>query len=172
MDPNACLERWRNAVASGDRREAREARSDLKEWCYRGGFEPNWAHLGERLEVLGYGFRVNSNYEKVSGEMNHIDVVRAVKEASEASFKPTPACGCGRAYVCLSSKNDRRVVNSAAKAAKLLGLTFLRKAYGTAGNAFYMGYDNADGRSLGRAHAFAKILNEKGIDCYVDAVAD
>jgi hypothetical protein len=48
MDPNACLERWRNAVARGDRREAQEARVDLQSWLTRGGFEPEWRNPRER----------------------------------------------------------------------------------------------------------------------------
>lgn len=40
MDPDACLQRARDAVRSGDMREAREALSDLWEWVSRGGFLP------------------------------------------------------------------------------------------------------------------------------------
>lgn len=40
MDPQACLERWRTAVADKDKREAREARNDLAQWLARGGFWP------------------------------------------------------------------------------------------------------------------------------------
>jgi len=102
-----------------------------------------------------------------------LKVLEIVRAANNAVYMPKAvACGCGRAYVTLSSKNDRKTVNAVAKACKTLGLMFLRKAYGTTGNSIYIGYDNADGRALGRAEAFAAKLTEHGIPAYSDAVAD
>jgi hypothetical protein len=41
MDPNACFERWANAIArDDDDAEAAEAAEDLIRWINRGGFEP------------------------------------------------------------------------------------------------------------------------------------
>jgi hypothetical protein len=40
MDPNACLERWRRALAGKNRSEARAARMDLVGWLRSGGFWP------------------------------------------------------------------------------------------------------------------------------------
>lgn len=40
MDPDACAERYRQAVADGDAEEAEAARVDLREWRARGGFAP------------------------------------------------------------------------------------------------------------------------------------
>lgn len=40
MDPQACLERWRDALANGNRSEARAARVDLVNWLSNGGFWP------------------------------------------------------------------------------------------------------------------------------------
>lgn len=37
MDPNACLERWRNAEGS---HEMKDARQDLASWLNNGGFWP------------------------------------------------------------------------------------------------------------------------------------
>lgn len=42
MDPNACFDRWKFAVARGDADEARDAADDLLGWLARGGFEPKW----------------------------------------------------------------------------------------------------------------------------------
>ena len=99
-------------------------------------------------------------------------VLEALKAANAAPFVATPACGCGRAYVTLSSRNDRKTVNAVAAACKALGLLFCRKAYGAGSNAIYVGYDNADGRALAKSEAFAKVLTEHGIPAYSDAVAD
>ena len=97
-------------------------------------------------------------------------VTQAIKEAMAAPFEPSRPSGCGRAYVIVSA--DRSVVNAVSAACKAAGLMFLRKAYGTSGNAIYMGYDNANGRALGKAKAFAESLNASGIQCYDDAVGD
>ena len=40
MDPNACLQRFLNALAAGDRDEVLAALSDLQGWITRGGFLP------------------------------------------------------------------------------------------------------------------------------------
>lgn len=107
--------------------------------------------------------------------LSKVAVFEALKSALEAPVTPgrSPACGCGRVYVVLSkAPQDRPLVNAFAAAAKKLGALFLRKAYGTCGNALYCGYDNADGRALAKAHAVAKVLGDNGIGCYVDAVAD
>ncbi len=42
MDPQACYDRWRRAVDSGDLDEAREAAADLLRWIARGGFPPRY----------------------------------------------------------------------------------------------------------------------------------
>jgi hypothetical protein len=51
MDPNATLRRWRDAKKDGDFSEAREARSDLREWIRKGGFLPSGLTRRERLEL-------------------------------------------------------------------------------------------------------------------------
>jgi hypothetical protein len=80
----------------------------------------------------------------------------------------SPACGCGRAYVCIPKADATEV----GKACKKVGLMWLKKAYGTSGNAIYCGYDNADGRALGVARVIAEALQAVGISAYTDAVAD
>lgn len=42
MDPQACLQRFIDALAEKDTDEARDAHADLIEWIERGGFEPLW----------------------------------------------------------------------------------------------------------------------------------
>jgi hypothetical protein len=42
VDPNACLERFLNALSDGDYREAFEARRELANWLKNGGFAPDW----------------------------------------------------------------------------------------------------------------------------------
>jgi hypothetical protein len=54
MDPNACLTRWRNAVARGDKAEARAARADLHDWLVRGGFAPAWQNDNEKDFFMGH----------------------------------------------------------------------------------------------------------------------
>jgi hypothetical protein len=97
-------------------------------------------------------------------------VLAAVTAANKAPWTPSPSSGCGRAYVVVTA--DRATVNAVSAACKTLGLMFLRKAYGTSGNAIYIGYDNADGRALGRSKAFADALAAQGVPCYSDAVGD
>ena len=99
------------------------------------------------------------------------EVTAALQAANQVSFTPASRTGgCGRAYVVISAPKD--VVKLVSKACQELGLMFLKSAYGTSGNAIYIGYDNADGRALAKSDAFAKVLSERGISCYADAVAD
>lgn len=41
MDPNACLQRLKDAIAENDREEVDAARLDLRTWVDRGGYEPS-----------------------------------------------------------------------------------------------------------------------------------
>ena len=102
--------------------------------------------------------------------LSKAEVLTAVTEAFSVPFEVSRSCGCGRAYVCVTA--DRATVNAVAAAAKKLGLTFLRKAYGTAGNAFYVGYDNADGKAFAKAFAVAEELTKRGVPAYFDGVSD
>lgn len=97
-------------------------------------------------------------------------VLAALKAAQAAPFTPERPTGCGRAYVIVGG--DRATINAVAACCKTLGLMFLRKAYGTSGNAIYMGYDNATGRELAKAKAFAATLKAHGLSAYDDAVGD
>ena len=104
------------------------------------------------------------------------DVYEALVAAYAAPYVAKPACGCGRAYVCFTGGSSpseyRATVNAVSAACKKLGVTFLRKAYGTSNNSIYVGYDNADGRALGKAKAMAAALTASGFPAYEDAVAD
>jgi hypothetical protein len=104
--------------------------------------------------------------------LTKIEIADALRAAMAAPFAPKtgPTGGCGRAYVCvLGSKEDVKLF---AAACKNQGYTFLRKAYGTGGNALYIGYDNADGIALARSEAVAAELSKRGLRCYADAVGD
>src|SRR5574338_118260 len=91
----------------------------------------------------------------------------ALQAANAAPFSSDgPACGCGRAYVVLSSENTRETVNAVSAMCKKLGLMFLRRAYGVGRNAIYIGYDNADGKALAKSKAFAAELTKHGIKAY------
>lgn len=104
--------------------------------------------------------------------MDKAAVVEALKAANAVAFEPAPASGCGRAYVTLSMGKDRATVNAVAAGCKSLGLLFQRKGYRGLTNAIYIGYDNADGRALGKAKAFAAELTKRGIPAYDDAQED
>lgn len=49
MDPDACLQRWRDARTYDGRHEAY---SDLASWLRNGGFEPKWANKHERASFI------------------------------------------------------------------------------------------------------------------------
>ena len=97
-------------------------------------------------------------------------VTEALQAANAAPFTPSRASGCGRAYVVMTCGKDS--LKLVVKACKALGLMYLAKAYGTAGKAIYIGYDNADGKALGKSKVFAAVLNERGLPCYDDAASD
>ena len=102
--------------------------------------------------------------------MTKAEWTKALSAAFAAPYTPKPVSGCGRAYVCLCGiSKERRAVSAAAKT---LGLTFLKDAYGTSGDALYIGYDNHDGHALGKADAVAERLKALGVRCYADAVSD
>lgn len=97
-------------------------------------------------------------------------VMVAVAAALAAPSEPVRSCGCGRAYVAVCG--ERAEVNAVAATCRKAGVLFVRKNYGAASNAIYCGYDNADGRALGKAEAVAKVLNAHGLRCYVDTQED
>lgn len=97
-------------------------------------------------------------------------VLDALRAAQAAPSSPVRASGCGRAYVCVSG--DKATIKAVAAACKTLGLIFQRVGYGVGSNAIYIGYDNCDGRALGRSEVFAKVLNDHGISAYPDAASD
>lgn len=102
--------------------------------------------------------------------MNTALVTEILTVANATPFTPARASGCGRAYVCIAM--DKATIKTVAAACKALNLLFIRKNYGAGDNAIYIGYDNADGRALGKAEAFAAVLNSRGIKCYTDAGSD
>jgi hypothetical protein len=101
-------------------------------------------------------------------KMKAVELVPVLLAALEQPVVAKPACGCGRAYVCVGKAWATEV----GKACKKVGLMWLKKAYGTAGNAIYCGYDNADGKALAKANAICEALRAAGVSAYTDAVAD
>lgn len=100
------------------------------------------------------------------------EILEALKAANTAHFTPMRASGCGRAYVCVGL-TERAEITAVAAACKALGLLFERKGhYGVGRCSIYIGYDNADGRALGKSEAFAAALVERGIPAYTDAASD
>jgi hypothetical protein len=97
-------------------------------------------------------------------------ILNSLIAANAEPYTPARPSGCGRAYVSVCG--DRATINAVSAACKKLGLMFLRKAHGTCGNVIYIGYDNCDGRALAKSEAFAKVLNERGIRAYTEAVGD
>lgn len=62
MDPNACLRRFKEALAEHDRAEAVYAASDLRDWLLNGGFEPDWTDLDRALFALFVQLHITRNY--------------------------------------------------------------------------------------------------------------
>jgi len=83
--------------------------------------------------------------------------------------KTTRSWGCARIYVCLKTK-DRKILNAFKKGCALAGVRYLKEAYGTAGKAAYIGYDNATGKEYAMGEKVAKNLNAIGVPVYSDAV--
>lgn len=103
------------------------------------------------------------------------EIVAALRLANSAPFTPVRASGCGRAYVCLAhiqGKGSRTILDDFEAACKEVGLLFTRKTYGAGNNVIYIGYDNCDGKALGKSLAVADALNAAGIPCYQDAAQD
>lgn len=76
--------------------------------------------------------------------------------------------GCARVYIQLL-----KMPRKGSKAYNLINEYFeiFNRPYG-AGRALYCGYDNATGAEWFKAHAAAKVFEENGIKCYVDADMD
>jgi len=123
---------------------------------------------GERFRVdlspRGYPKLVHLK-EAVSEKIDYVAALRAGLSA------PAPAeriSGCGRVYVCIRRPHTRGI----RAACKRVGLRYLGAAYGTSGNAIYIGYDNATGKELARGTAIEKALRAAGVACYRDEVGD
>lgn len=62
MDPNACLRRFKAALAAHDYQEAKSAASDLRDWILNGGFEPDWTDLDRALFALFVQLHITRSY--------------------------------------------------------------------------------------------------------------
>ena len=87
-----------------------------------------------------------------------------VAGATAAASAPGRGYGCGRAYVVVYGLKGPAKAGFT-KAAKSMGLMVCE-------HGIYMGYDNADGRALAKAAAFAAGLVADGYSAYDDAHAD
>lgn len=83
-----------------------------------------------------------------------------------------PRCGCGRAYIILSKRADKKTLRLFKSVVEECGLRYIGKAYGTGDRAAYVGYDNGNGYPMAQAEAIAKNLQALGLDVYEDGVAD
>lgn len=105
---------------------------------------------------------------KLVGLESILEVLQIAR--SKAQFKNTN--GAGRAYVCLDG-TDTKQLNVIKKAMTILGYRYIGKAYGTCSNkAFYIGYDNFQGRAMSTAESMATALKNIGISASYDAVCD
>ena len=98
-----------------------------------------------------------------------MDVVAILKSALEAPVIPERPQGCGRIYVAVPDKDAAKKVSAAAKK---LGMDFQPRSYYGTRNALYIGYDNADGRTLARGTAVVAALKAVGISCHRDEHGD
>ena len=98
------------------------------------------------------------------------DMILAIKTGLTARGTG-PRGGCGRAYVCLATK-DKAVLKDFKAAMEACGLKYIGKAYGTGTRAAYIGYDNGSGVPLAQAEAISTNLKALGVDCYDDGVGD
>lgn len=100
-------------------------------------------------------------------------MTEAIRKGLQAKRNPDLlTCGAGRAYVCLSSSEDRKTLNAFKKACEANGLRYIGKAYGSGSRAAYVGYDNFDGKALSQAKAIEAELLEVGVKAYWDGVSD
>lgn len=115
--------------------------------------------------------------------MTNQEVLAALQAANQAPFTAQRASGCGRAYVVISidkklpdgTRNKARtpMLKAIQAACTQLGLLYCQETYGVGKvPSIYIGYDNCDGRALGKSEAFAASLKASGIPCYADAAAD
>jgi len=97
-----------------------------------------------------------------------IDIENAISNGMLARGKGS-ACGCGRAYVCLTNKSQLKLFK---QAFTNCGIRYIGPAYGSGKYCAYIGYDNGTGTPLAQSENIASNLNKIGIQCYADAVGD
>jgi hypothetical protein len=64
MDPQACLQRWRDATLRGDKEESREAFADLRGWLKSGGFWPTGLYASELAALKRHGITPPVDYAR------------------------------------------------------------------------------------------------------------
>lgn len=73
--------------------------------------------------------------------------------------------GCCRVYVSVSI--DKKNVKNLEEACKNYNIIFQKKSYYGDLNAIYVGYDNCDGISIGKAEKLVEIFKNNGISAFV-----
>lgn len=101
--------------------------------------------------------------------MNVNSVIAAIDAAFHQSLAPERGIGCCRVYVCIRDKEAAKLV---AKAAKVRGKIYQKKAHYGLREALYVGYDNCDGRALATGTALVAALKAVGIAAYREEGAD
>ncbi len=103
--------------------------------------------------------------------LNAATALADLTAAWSAPSTPARASGCGRVYVDLSLP-DRASKTAVAKAAKALGLIYGANYYSGSKTSLYVGYDNCDGRALGKGPVIAAALKALGWSAYDGAYGD
>lgn len=102
------------------------------------------------------------------------EMITVITKSQSESLGDTSASmgGCGRSYVCLGSKADRKTLNAFKAAFEACGIRYIGKAYGSGSRAAYIGYDNGNSYNIRLSQKIADNLNAIGVDCYSDSVGD
>lgn len=104
----------------------------------------------------------------MAGKLDYGAILTEAMTAAGAA-PVTERSGCGRVYVMLVGTAHRAGISKASKASSI---RYFGAGKGRYSFSLYVGYDNADGRALARGAAIARVLKDRGIDCYRDEVED
>lgn len=88
MDPQACLQRWRNATLRGDKDEAREAFADLREWLAKGGFWPKGLWQAELDALKRYKLNAPADYAPGRDQFTQVNARRWMRANVETHRDP------------------------------------------------------------------------------------
>lgn len=100
-------------------------------------------------------------------EFSKSETLKAARAAASAEPDRVRPSGCGRVYVTFLGK----VLKRHEEAFKAAGFR-LTPCPGVKSKAIYIGYDNHDGRALGRGEAVTRVLRGYGLPAISEAQAD